>query len=342
MHDANTYREHVRSTAVAKRNAKFWVLGNGLGGLSGYYGSSFVPEPLRMFTGDAVFSSLTGKDLIAAGEKHGRDGDNADDEDRRVRARNEMGEAGRGDGDFLPGYGGDTELITRDDTIEMGREGQTPLAEHPSAMPWNSASLHRMSSAHARGTILSAGAGFGTSSVAGGLPGSLGHRGGRLVSASPLQGRGRSGGLIEGFDDVQPPFDDVAAVQLTSDLAGEGFQLAGEVDDFETFGAAANVDTQTAGTATWMRQALDSESSNFLAFVQAGIQEHEADELAPEEEAADKSSGGSIAFETLLPSDTNSRVVAAQGLLHVLSLVTKNVLSADQDGPFEDITLRLL
>ena len=47
-------------------------------------------------------------------------------------------------------------------------------------------------------------------------------------------------------------------------------------------------------------------------------------------------------FEVLLRPEENSRVVAAQGFLHVLTLVTKGLLVADQGVAFGGIELRVL
>src|SRR4051812_28652399 len=50
-------------------------------------------------------------------------------------------------------------------------------------------------------------------------------------------------------------------------------------EDFEMFGPAAAVDTQTAGTSQWVRQALDTESNNFFEYLKNSIYERVADEL---------------------------------------------------------------
>ena len=74
---------------------------------------------------------------------------------------------------------------------------------------------------------------------------------------------------------------------------------------------------------------------NFLSFVETAIQE----KLGQAEQSART---GSIDFDDLLPISNNTRIVAAQGLLHVLSLGTKSMIRVQQDSAFGSITLRLL
>lgn len=193
-------------------------------------------------------------------------------------------------------------------------------------MPWNSASV-RVSSVRPSGAIFSAG-GFQTSSVAGGLS----RRGSRMPTASPLLGRGRVSPQVQEFDDCHIPLDD------TGDQGAHPHPTIEE--EFEAFGLAAGVDTQTAGTAAWVRQALNSESGNFLGFVEAGIRR--ADQNRDAESDADEEPRGSVEFETLLPPASNTRIVAAQGLLHVLALATKNILHVEQEQAFGPINMRLV
>lgn len=98
-------------------------------------------------------------------------------------------------------------------------------------------------------------------------------------------------------------------------------------DDFDRFGAAAAVDTQTAGASQWIRRQLDAESGNFLVFAEAAIAERGEDApTATEEEEAKKG----IIFGALLRPEENTHVVAAQGLLHVLTLATKGLMWVKQ------------
>jgi hypothetical protein len=149
-----------------------------------------------------------------------------------------------------------------------------------------------------------------------------------LLTASPLGGRGFE---IGNEDDDLHPGGSNAYLGATAE------------DDFELFGPAAQVDTQTAAESQWVRAALDGESANFLEFVKAGIDE--ADQMraaAPLGDEEDENMTGRIDFDQLLLPTNNTRVVAAQGLLHVLSLVTKNALVAEQDETFGPISLKVV
>ena len=211
-----------------------------------------------------------------------------------------------------------------DDTIEQGREAPTPLDDRhlSSVMPWNQSAGSR------RPTGVFSGQGLPTSVSLGGAGGQLGligRRGSRLTSASPLMGRGAGGGDIDDFQ--LPGFE--------GDIGITG------ADEFELFGPAAQVDTQTAGQSQWQRAALDGESKHFLEFVQTGVQEtDQARDQAGLGDEDDDTLKGTIDFETLLPPESHTRIVAAQGLLHVLALGTKNMLAVKQEEAFGPITMR--
>ncbi|CAD0111038.1 unnamed protein product [Aureobasidium uvarum] len=88
-----------KSLVLARKNADFWVLQNGIGGLGAVYqgAEQHMPEPLRLFSGNALLVALTGIQLNIAGTKHPRDVDsNQDDQERRVRSRSDDDEVGRG------------------------------------------------------------------------------------------------------------------------------------------------------------------------------------------------------------------------------------------------------
>jgi len=295
MQEVLRHRDANRSAALAKQNAEYLILGPGLG-LLGFSDQG----PLSMFSGAKLLETLT-----STAEKRAREDTNAET-DRRVRPRGEPSsdEVGRGfqDDGYVPMVG--------DDTIEQGREAPTPLDERhlSSVFPWNQSTGSR------RPTGIFTSASFGGSVI-----NPIGsRRGSRLVSPSPLLGRG----MISSHADIE--------------MTGLG------EDDFELFGPAAQVDTQTAAQSQWQRSALESEAVNFLAFVQAGIKQADQirDAAAPGDEE-DEAVRGSVAFDALLPPEANSRVVAAQALLHVLALGTKNMVHVEQDGAFEAIVLAL-
>jgi hypothetical protein len=307
MNDAIHQKQTVRAATIAKKNAEIWMLGAGDRG------------PLSMFAGAQLLEALTGVKLITAGDKRPREEDVDTDGGRRVRSRGEPSsdEVGRGvqDDGFMPMIG--------DDTIEQGREAPTPLDDRhlSSMMPWNQSAGSRLP------TALFSGANHPTSASFGGPAGILPRCGSRLTSASPLMGRGAVGGDFE-------------ALQLPG--AQDDMGMTG-AEEFELFGPAAQVDTQTAGQSQWQRAVLDSESLHFLEFVRTGIEElDQARAQAPAGEEEDDALQSTIDFDTLLPPKSHTCIVAAQGLLHVLALGTKNLLSVKQTEAYGPITMQVI
>nr|OQO28495.1 hypothetical protein B0A51_03307 [Rachicladosporium sp. CCFEE 5018] len=315
MLESRQHKQATRLTALAKQNAEHWVLGSGLGRFAATTESDH--GPLSMFSSLRLLEAMTGKKLTPGGEKRPRDEDPASEGSRRVRSRGEPSsdELGRGmqhDDGYMP--------VIDDYEIEQGRDQPTPLDDRnmSSVFPWN------QSAGSQRATGL-----FGanaTSSI-GGMPmGPISRRGSRLTTASPLLGRGE----VAGGEDVLLP-------DSNPDIGFTG------LDDFELFGPAADVDTQTAAQSQWVRTALDGESANFLTFVQAGIDEldEKREELAPDE-GEDESMMGSVDFDQLLPPEKNTYIVAAQALLHVLTLGTKNAIMVKQNEAYGPISLRVV
>ncbi|KAH0294688.1 hypothetical protein KCU62_g17, partial [Aureobasidium sp. EXF-3399] len=143
---ASLQKLNNKTLTLARKNADFWVLQNGIGGLGvAYQGveAQLMPEPLRMFSGSALLEALTRIQLSIAGTKHPRaiDADEDDEQERRVRTRSNSHEVGRA-ADSNEGF--ETEFIddTIVNTIEQGRDAPTPLLDiHSSAhaLPWNHA-----------------------------------------------------------------------------------------------------------------------------------------------------------------------------------------------------------
>lgn len=192
----------------------------------------------------------------------------------------------------------------------------------------------------ARGFDFPSSAGFtasgrGASSViAGGQPSSLDRRASRITSASPLLGRG-----LERYSSLELP-----AQEDEDELSG-GHDLPSSraTDNFQLYGPAAGVSTQTAAESQWMRATLDHESSNFLEFLKAEFER----KMASVEEEGQESTGvnvlrNSIVLEELLPPSQHTKVVAAQALHHVLALATKGLIAVQQDLAYGPITLGLL
>jgi meiotic recombination protein REC8 len=346
---------------LARKNANFWVLQNGIGGLgSAYQGvETHMPEPLRMFSGTALLEALTGVQLSLAGTKHPRAiDDDPEDDERRVRTRSNSQEVGRAQ-DSNDSAGFDTGFIddTIANTIEQGRDAPTPLADiHSSAhaLPWNHAAPPSRGSSHHTAfvppyPIFGPNVAGPSCSIAGG-GGGFSVRNRRTVSASPLVGRGAATTTLDvdllhsdthfanAFDNPSAP---TAAAEPETDLAHPSFDL---------FGPAAFVSTQHANTTPFLTATLTTESLNFLAFVKAAIAEAKdskettieaiASVLDVDQEVTEVED--TITFEVLLAPETNSKVVAAQGFLHVLTLVSRGLLGVEQERAFGKIEMRVL
>ncbi|TIA77131.1 hypothetical protein D6C76_05056 [Aureobasidium pullulans] len=360
---ASQHKLQNKIGTLARKNADFWVLQNGIGGLGmAYLGAEdHMPEPLRMFSGSALLEALTGIQLTVAGTKHARDDQGEDEEGRRVRARSDEDEVGRGAdandmANFDAGFGDNT----TDNSIEQGREGQTPLADRHSsahaALPWNRSMPASRGSSNAYNPPFPLLPTAASNSVAGGgfmVPSSHNRRG---VSASPLVGRGVH--PTTNVEDLAFMQSDDNAHFAEASNPGNDDNIDPELPhpsmatDYSLFGPAAAVSTQTAGTSQWLSAALSSESLNFLAFVKAGIAQVQAEAETTVEaiasvldvEAATSSDASDtvVEFEVLLTPRGNTTVVAAQGFLHVLTLVTRNLLAADQVEAYGAIELRVL
>lgn len=346
-----------KTLTLARKNADFWVLQNSIGGLGAAYQgleARHVPEPLRIFSGTALLQALTGIQMSIAGTKHPRaiDADEEDDQ-RRVRTRSvshEVGRAGDDNSGFSTGFA-DDDIV---DTIEQGRDAPTPLPDvHSSAhaLPWNHAAPASRGSSHTAFVppypIFGPGAAGQSSSVAGG--GGFSIRGRRTVSASPLVGRGIAAPTAT--DDMELLHSDTHfAAAFPAASASAEPEAAAQHPSFDLFGPAALVSTQLASTTPFLSATLTTESANFLAFVKAAISEAKAAKETTIEaiasvldvEGTEAEEDEAVEFEVLLKPEENSRVVAAQGFLHVLTLVTKGLLAAEQERAFGGIELRVL
>lgn len=208
-------------------------------------------------------------------------------------------------------------------------------------MPWNISSAigsRQGSIAHGRGFGSSIG-GFPTSAgAASSLPavggaGSLDRRASRIPSASPLIGRGR-----QRYSSLEiPPAEDDDEL-----LGGRHISDDQAVDNFQLYGPAAAVDTQTAGQSQWMRATLNREANNFLEFVKAETKTLPAPASDGEDElSGDAFPASSVSFERLLPPAQHSKIVAAQAMHHLLALATKSLITVRQDLSYGSIHLSL-
>lgn len=328
MKEAARLKNQNRAAQQAKKNAEYWVWGAGIGGIATLLQGATGPTPFDQFIGDNLFELFTGVSRKgAAGVKRDRDSgidEATQEESRRVRQRTDEPEdhIGRGQEDeamFMPGG----------DEVELPREAPLALDDQQvfSAMPWNITASIRGSSAVPRSAPVGM---MGSVSA----PNTLtGRRGSRMISASPLHGRGQPGGLealrsLEGEDE----FGNIGAEDfgfpnpdLSSDMPAAAF----------------------AQPSTRVREALSAEGGNFLAFVSDAIDEKRTrvrETLEPMSDVLQAEAAANIdevLFEELLPSTENNKMVASQGLMMVLTLGTKGMLTVRQDEDFEEIGLSL-
>ncbi|KAF2083394.1 hypothetical protein K490DRAFT_51799, partial [Saccharata proteae CBS 121410] len=331
MNEAAQHKQIMKVNAQAKRNAEFWVLGSGLGGIGHRAGEAELPGPLDIFQGQALLRSLGIERGVAGLKRSASQGaDEITNEGaRRVRQRTASSEAARGQAQAEMENDGFANIDDMD--VEMPREGPEDMDEHhlSSAMPWNiTASVRGSSVPHSGQPGLGLGSIGAAATTSVGGPSSLGRRGSRMVSASPLLGRSRPGGLepLHSLTSDAAGADDTLGGFAAEDMVVGG---VGADDDFEMYGPAAAVDTQTAGDSQWLRGALAKESDNFFLFIQ--------DELEKKGDTADE-----VVFGEMLPPASNSHVVAAQALLHVLTLATAGAIGVRQDKPFEEIGIRVV
>lgn len=290
----NAQRTHLmhQLPAQSKKNADYFILGRGLSRIGSNMDLA-IPHPLSMFSGNALFEWATGQDVLQRGQK--RDSDSPESEERRVRQRQDDYEFGRGQQE-------DQEFTTmmQDDEIEMPREAAAELEDISSAMPWNISASLRGSSVPRGGSVI--------------IPSSA--KKSRLVSASPLQGRGAS--ILPIDEDGFHILDDEPIPDLGPRLDGSPVVKGFNESDIT----------------------LDKDSYNFLSYIQLAIDTKQADanqlavQLNSQAEVIDQ-----CTFEEVLPANNNSRKIAAHGLLHVLYLANKSVIKVDQAELFGSIAI---
>lgn len=238
--------------------------------------------------------------------------------------------------------------MTRKD-VEVGRTGPAELPEgRSSQMPWDIYSISRQGSTRLPG---SAAAGRSVS-VGGhaqdfdhGPPSVLSNRRSRLTTASPLHGRGPLPPLSQRISIMSTPDRERLATssRLGEDdefLGGELPPLGDESEEFQLSGPAAAVGTQAAGRSQLVAAALDSESRNFLDFLDAQIHA-QAPTVEGQHEEGVEVARRTATFEELLPPGEHTRAVAAQAFLHVLALASRDLVSVRQDEGFGDLELTI-
>lgn len=360
MEEAHVENAGKISLAQAKRNAAYWVLDQGVGGVHADFGDDQDEHPLALFSGQALLHALLGPQAQAKSRKRTRSpsGEDEDDstESRRVRSSPHGQDGIRPDDDGVQIIADDEQGLTLgDDEIgpEVGRHEQPPMSEHQDSFPWNAYASSKQGSRH--GSVRALTSIAGASSSAGRRPGldfapsSIGSKQvSRLFAESPLEQRRKLlrhssilSGSRQGQEDagIDSADDDFSLDLDISDTALDG-RLARnlkDADDFELYGPAAAVSTQQAADPQWLASTLEQEAFNFLSFLRTTVEGKQA-VLEHGEDNGDVT----VTFEELLPPEDNSEIVAAQGLLHVLSLATKGFITVRQEKDFGSIEVGIL
>ncbi|KAJ5946092.1 hypothetical protein N7454_002931 [Penicillium verhagenii] len=278
-----------------KKNGGFWVFGQGIGSVGIGLGAAHANHPLKCFSGDELYDAVCGITKPSTTEKEARKSGDGGDEDEDQQRRAQA----KGKGSQLDS--------------EIGRHAPPSLMdEHSSQMPWNLASA-QSSRVGRLGSLseLSRKFGIGDSSLRG-----SGFRQGRLTSASPLAGRG----YRDHYDSL-PLLGESGLEGLDEDLEISRYleaELAVDKEDITVLSRRTSAMDRVASQ-------LDQESMNFFDFIRDMMMVGKDGE----------SLGQEMAFSDLLPPGKTSRTVATQGLMNLLTLATKGVLTVSQE-PYHD------
>ncbi|KAI5795524.1 Rec8 like protein-domain-containing protein [Geopyxis carbonaria] len=109
------------------------------------------------------------------------------------------------------------------------------------------------------------------------------------------------------------------------------------IDDSEFFGVdlGAAIKTQDADTQ-WLQQALDDQSYKMLEFLKTKIVEHRLDTVE-DDEGVDF-----LTFEEVVTPRENRRIVAAQGLHHLLLLASRGLVYLSQEESYGSIQISIV
>ena len=106
MANATKNKLQHKVSALAKKNAAFWVGGTGINGVGIRVGGPNLPNPLDMFAGDSLMTALTGVAVHTTRRKRSLTedvGPKTDSEARRVRMRDDdEDQIGRGGNLIIP------------------------------------------------------------------------------------------------------------------------------------------------------------------------------------------------------------------------------------------------
>lgn len=320
MAQTTKQKRHNRLHTIAKKNAAFWVYGQGLGSVGMGLGATREPHPLNTFSGERLYKSLGG----AGFRPDPQDERGTEDEQDHARALPRGARA--------QNQGMNTDMDHLED-VEFARHAPSSILDDASSqMPWNiSASLHSSGQAQRfRSRSMSIGdpcvesstwAGVGVGAGAGGRY--------RITSVSPLAGRGH----------LDPSHFDTAGRYIDDELDITRYLENELASDRENVSMLSNPNAQSRLRKTqsslgeqlqYLRKnqrdlaSLDRESLNFYEFVRENMS------ALALEDGHNEESGG-VAFGEILPPSQTTRVVATQAFMNVLTLATEGWLVVSQD-----------
>ncbi|KAJ6087825.1 hypothetical protein N7467_006739 [Penicillium canescens] len=302
---------------LAKKNAAFWVFGQGIGSVGVRLGMWNELHPLSLYSGEDLFDAIGGYPQ-QNGHKRAYEYEE-DEQGRRVRAREDE----------------EAKHLSRENIdrlnmdVEMGRDAPSSLFDdHSSHMPWNiTASIQSSRHGHQYGSVSELSSRNRNGSIG---PRARGQN--RLTSASPLAGHGYRAGQ-ERLSSMELLGDFGDDLDLTRYLEGE---LATDRETIGSISSRRNTALKRAALT------LDRESLNFFHFIKSKLESSADDDEGSVGGSPSSILSGTIStktgqttFATLLPLASTTRAVATQGLMNVLTLATKGVVDVHQ-GPYVD------
>ncbi|KGO64002.1 Rad21/Rec8-like protein, C-terminal [Penicillium expansum] len=309
MTQAMKQKQQNKIPTISKKNAAFWVFGQGIGSVGVGLGMDREPHPLSLFSGEKLFKAVGGYPQ-RKGRKRSAD-DNEISGGRRVRARDEQ-----------------AEHLSRENMdrfnmeVEIGRDAPSSLFDdHSSQMPWNiTASIQSSRQRHRLGSV---------SELS-----SQGRKArSRLTSASPLAGRSYLGGKDRLSLELLGDFGD--DLDLTRYLEGE---LATDRENISSLSPSKRSALERA------KSTLDRESLNFIEFMKTKMGTANDGNAGNVQTPSSNVSSpvvarlGQTTFASLLPPGRTTRAVATQALMNVLTLATKGVMHVHQDEYIDEST----
>ncbi|CAG8322035.1 unnamed protein product [Penicillium nalgiovense] len=309
MIQAQKQKQQNKIPTISKKNAAFWVFGQGIGSVGVGLGIDHEQHPLSLYSGEDLFEAVGGYPQ-QNGRKRSADDDGLS-EGRRVRARDEQ-----------------AEHLSRENIdrlnmeVEVGRDAPSSLIDdHSSQMPWNiTASIQSSRQRHRFGSVSEL-------SSQGRKPRS------RLASASPLAGRSYFGEQDRHSFELLGDFGD--DLDLTRYLEGE---LATDRENISSLSPSKRSALER------VKSTLDRESLNFIEFMKTKIgtandgKAGNAQSPNSNVSSPDAARLGQTTFASLLPPGSTTRAVATQALMNVLTLATKGVMYVHQDEYIDEST----